>query len=64
MMIPSDRLIFRLDSQHNDLLERLDKLDHQILEVLDRWSSPESPEQESLTKETVSGKKNNTVSQK
>ncbi|MDO4587999.1 MAG: hypothetical protein Q4C95_12000 [Planctomycetia bacterium] len=38
-MQQADDLILRIDSEHNDLLTRIDDLDQKILQVLQDWST-------------------------
>lgn len=43
MQTTEDSLV-RLESQHADILNRIDELDRQISRVLEEWSKPVVPE--------------------
>lgn len=43
MQTTEDSLV-RLESQHAEILNRIDELDRQIAQVLEEWSKPSVPE--------------------
>ena len=52
----TDDLLIRLDTQHDDLLRRIDDLDLKIAAVLEDWSPAAEPEPSDASKKPTNGK--------
>ncbi len=58
-MEQAEDLLLRLDSQHNDLLKRIDELDQLITQVLQDWAKSGPPAVEGLEEKRVYNEDNN-----